>query len=182
MATATKNQTHVVLKQQQVQWYETVCLQEYFSSHDSMQSRLLWQKRMHKLGSGWETLGIINMYLFVWLGTGLWWQCGLITKPQPDVWMYEFRQTMCESTKSSSVNNLQAVHLVDIRDYSIRGWGDALGASERWLERPKLYSQPKIDFKSLFLKSNKTWCQQRIHSHLSICKVVAVSISKHCHA
>lgn len=117
-----------------------------------MQSRLLWQKRMHKLGCGWETLGIINMYLFVWLGTRLWWQCGLITKPQPDVWMYESRQTMCESTESSSVNNLQAVHLVDIRDYSIRGWGDALGASERWLERPKLYSQPASRLQVPFYK------------------------------
>lgn len=30
-----------------------------------------------------------------------------------------FRQTLCESTKSLSVNNLQAVHHVDITDYSL---------------------------------------------------------------
>ncbi len=33
--------------------------------------------------------------------------------------MYKFRQTLCESTKSLSVDNLQAVHHVDITDYSM---------------------------------------------------------------
>ena len=46
---------------------------------------------------------------------------GEITVPQQKkpVWMYKFRQTLCKSTKSLSVDNLQAVHHVDITDYSL---------------------------------------------------------------
>lgn len=92
---------------------------------------------------------------------------GLQHHSKQSVWMYKFQQTMCESTKSLSVDNLQAVHHVDITNYSMGS--RSFGLSEQLLECPRLWVEPvsilKLNSRPFKMIPTK---QNMIHSRILV--------------